>query len=89
VAVVCAAGTIQGFFKRLREHPYLANAPPQGSEGLVELPKFIKWWKWRLVIEKITTLKEIEQYWSLLDVYDANRIIDLKDEAEARLTRKR
>lgn len=39
---------------------------------------------WRLVLEKVATLAEIEQHWTLLDVGDANEALDLKDEQERR-----
>jgi hypothetical protein len=39
---------------------------------------------WRLVVEQVTTLKEVETYYDLNDVLDAHEALDLKYEAEAR-----
>jgi hypothetical protein len=38
---------------------------------------------WRLVIRKIATLQEIETHYSLIDLMDANEVLDLQDRAES------
>lgn len=40
---------------------------------------------WRLVIERVATLTEIETRWDIIDVLDANEACDLRDDAEAAL----
>ena len=44
---------------------------------------------WRLVIERVATLKEVETYYDLVDVLDAHLALDIRDEAEARAMDKR
>lgn len=39
---------------------------------------------WRLVTEKVATLKEVNTYYDLVDVLDAHLALDLRDEAEAK-----
>jgi hypothetical protein len=36
---------------------------------------------WRLVLERIATLREVEEYWSILDVAEANDALDAWIEA--------
>lgn len=38
---------------------------------------------WRLVFEKVATLQEIEQSWSLDDILRATALLDLKAEMQA------
>ena len=42
----------------------------------------IDWSIWRIVLAQIATLKEIETYWSIDDLADANEALDIKAEAE-------
>jgi len=37
---------------------------------------------WRLVVERVATLREIGTYYDLNDVFDANAALDLREEAE-------
>ncbi len=37
---------------------------------------------WRCVVRRVATLHEIEQYWDICDLYDANEALDLVDESE-------
>lgn len=39
---------------------------------------------WRIVVERVATLQEIETYWDLCDVLDAHLSLDLVAEAEAK-----
>lgn len=39
------------------------------------------WPVWRIVSRQMATLHEIESFWSLGDVLDANEVLDLMDEA--------
>lgn len=39
---------------------------------------------WRLVVERIATLQEIETHYSVDDVLQANEALDLKREAQER-----
>lgn len=39
------------------------------------------WPVWRIVSRQMATLQEIESSWSLADVFDANDVLDLMDEA--------
>ena len=43
---------------------------------------------WRIVLEKIATLEEIERSWSLDDLYRAEAVLDLRDELIADAQRK-
>ena len=38
---------------------------------------------WRLVLDRVATLTEIETAWDIVDVLDANEAADLKADAEA------
>jgi len=42
----------------------------------------INWYKWRPIIEKITTLEEVETFWTIDDLADANEALNLKADAE-------
>lgn len=33
---------------------------------------------WRLVVEKIATLTEIDNYWTAKDIFKANAVLDMK-----------
>jgi len=35
-----------------------------------------------LVVERVATLEEVETYYDLIDVFDANAALDLREEAE-------
>jgi len=37
---------------------------------------------WRPILAKITTLQEIEQHWSIDDLFDAHEALDIQQEAE-------
>jgi hypothetical protein len=41
----------------------------------------LNWFLWRLIVEEVGTLKEIETYYDLNDVLDAHDALDLKSEA--------
>lgn len=56
------------------------------GEHSVPVPEYLKWLVWRLVLEHVATLREIETYYDLLDVLDANEALDIKEEAERRAT---
>lgn len=47
----------------------------------------IEWSVWRVIIEQVATLREIESYWSIDDLADANEALDIKHEAEAYASR--
>lgn len=42
-----------------------------------------KWAKLRVALSGIATMHEIETYWSINDLADANEALDIKEEAEA------
>jgi hypothetical protein len=37
---------------------------------------------WRIVLAGLATLREVEHDWSLIDVLEANEILDMKEELE-------
>jgi len=39
---------------------------------------------WRIILERIATLEEIETHYSLLDLLDANIALDFKEEMVAK-----
>lgn len=39
-------------------------------------------YKWRPILEGITTLHEVNTYWDICDLADANEIIDVKEDAQ-------
>jgi len=43
----------------------------------------INFYKWRPILAKITTLHEVNTYWDLNDLADANEALDLESDAEA------
>jgi hypothetical protein len=38
--------------------------------------------KWRLILQKVTTLEEFNTYYDIYDMYDANIALNVKDQAE-------
>ena len=38
---------------------------------------------WRLVMERIATLEEINRSWSLIDIYKANALLDMRADIQA------
>jgi hypothetical protein len=38
-----------------------------------------EWQVWRLVLRGVATLREIEEWWSMGDVLDANEALDVRD----------
>jgi ABC-type uncharacterized transport system substrate-binding protein len=52
------------------------------------VPEGLFWPAWRLVLDGVATLEEIETHYSLDDVMSANLMLDLKHEAE-RLAREK
>lgn len=42
-----------------------------------------KWAKLRVAMAGIATMREIETYWNINDLADANEALDIKEEAEA------
>jgi hypothetical protein len=52
----------------------ISNAPPVDiSGGEVDGPD---WFVWRLVIEQVATLRELDEHWGMADVLDANEALD-------------
>lgn len=43
---------------------------------------------WRLVIEQIATLEEMDRHWTLTDIYKANALLDMKADMQAEAERK-
>ena len=41
----------------------------------------INYFKWRPILEGIATLHEVETYWTLCDLTDANEALDIRDDA--------
>jgi len=39
---------------------------------------------WRIVLSGIATLTEIDTQWSMIDVIQANEMLDIRDELEAK-----
>ncbi len=37
---------------------------------------------WRLVVEQVATLQEIDEHWTIEDVLDANEALDVFDDAQ-------
>jgi len=71
-------------FRRFDEYHRTAKRIKSDSGSSIAIPDFIDWLRWRLVIEKIATLQEINTHYDILDVLDANILLNLKDEAEQR-----
>lgn len=42
----------------------------------------IDWFVWRPIIEKVTTLEEVERHYSLCDLLDAHEALDIKMEMQ-------
>ena len=72
---LCFEGSIRGFFKRSR-----CRFRPRGDGGGngVQIPKHIDWVIWRLVVNKIASLQEIDTHYDLTEVFDANEALDLQ-----------
>jgi hypothetical protein len=59
-------------------------AKPKGKdERTIDIPEHLDWMFWRLVVEKVATLTELNSYYDLVEVYDAHTALDLLQEAEA------
>jgi hypothetical protein len=43
----------------------------------------IDYWKWRPILDGIATLHEIDTYWDICNLADANEALDIKSDAEA------
>ena len=43
---------------------------------------------WRLVIEHVATLEEMDRHWTLDDIYRANALLDMKADMQAEAERK-
>jgi len=43
---------------------------------------------WRLVIERIATLEELDRHWSLDDIYRANAMLDMQADIKAEAARR-
>jgi hypothetical protein len=43
----------------------------------------VDWFIWRPIIAKVTTLREIEESWSIDDLLDAHEALDIQQEHEA------
>lgn len=37
---------------------------------------------WRCIVHRVATLQEIDQWWDICDLYDANEALDIQDEAK-------
>ena len=48
-------------------------APVDISGGEVDGPE---WYVWRLVVEQVATLRELDDHWCMSDVLDANEALD-------------
>lgn len=42
----------------------------------------MSWFVWRPILAGVTTLREIQEFWSLKDLMDANEALDVKAEME-------
>ncbi len=51
-----------------------------GKTVSVKIPGDLNWMIWRVVGKRIATLKEVRQYYDLVDLIDAHRYLDLQDE---------
>lgn len=56
----------------------ISNFPP--------IPDCLDWLVWRLIINKISTLQEINEHYDLVDVLDANMALDWQIEVENHIT---
>ena len=54
----------------------------------MKVPPHLCWPVWRLVLAGIAGLVEIENWWTVGMVLDANDALDLQQEAERLMTRK-
>ena len=80
----CHAGAVGKVLGRLGKR---RDIPGRRSDGRgVKVPGHIRWLTWRLVLEGMATLQEVETYYDLVNVLDANEALDLKEEAEHRAT---
>lgn len=43
---------------------------------------------WRLVIERIATLEEMDRHWTLDDIYRANALLDMQADIKADAAKK-
>lgn len=75
-------GAMGKVIKRINERPSFKSH--ERDKSAVPVPKHLNWLIWRLVVAKIATLKEINEYYDLCDVWDAHTALDLQDEAERR-----
>jgi len=49
----------------------------------------LEWPVWRLVVQHVASLEELERWWSIEDVADANEALDATAEAEAEASRRK
>lgn len=43
---------------------------------------------WRLVIDQVATLQELDSHWSLDDIYRANALLDMRADTQAKAREK-
>jgi hypothetical protein len=58
--------------------------PRRKEEKCIEVPEYLDWLYWRLVVFKVATLEELECYYDLADVLEAHEALDFKQELEAK-----
>ena len=83
------AGQLRGFYRRAG-HPSRSarkgkgKGKGKGGPESTPIPDFIDWNVHRIASSNrySSSLKEVEEDWSIDDVWDANVVLDLYDEAE-------
>ena len=84
MAHLCHAGAVGKLLRRLGEAASAPGRRRRGGGDGVPVPKHLNWLIWRLVVERVATLQEIETFYDVLNVLDANEALDLREEAERR-----
>lgn len=64
---------VQWFFR-----PYRRRFPKQDDlDEKIQIPDYLSWFKWRPIIAGKTTLKEIECFYSYVDLLDLHEAMDI------------
>ena len=70
--------------QRFGEPDQFPRRPVKGKNKPPPIPDYLDWMVWRLILNKVSTLHEIETHYDLVNVLDAHAALDWHDEAEYR-----
>ncbi len=86
---LCNAGSMGKVLQRLGAGDQRSRREGDSNDRVtVKIPEHLEWMVWRVVSERIATLREIETYYDLVDLMDAHAVLDIKDQLEEKAARR-